>query len=424
MVTDLPVTLAGFDAILVFVDRLTKMVHLVPCEKSLDAQGFVDLLISNVIRLHGTPRDIVSDRGSIFTAQFTKYFAQLNGILQSHSSAYHPQSDGQTEVMNRVLEDVLRCYVGTQQHMWDKFLPFVEFCINNSYSEATRNTPFLLNYGVNPRHPAIAKLVHAHIALHGPTWKDQPHSHPMRQPAVTLYAAALREVAEVPAVTRFTADMQRAIQHTKLFLEAARARMRLVANPRRSNKWEPRVGELVWLRTTNLKIQHGGSNKLYPRFVGPFPISRIINRSAVRLDLPSEMKVHPVFHISLLRPHVARPVDGSEGRIIPPPPPPIIIEDDEHFEVETILQARDKVVSSKMTPHGRVRRTKKQYLVKWLGYGHEHNQWKDEGELDSCRERLEDFLALQAKRPQMDGRRRVRHAQAAAALWQHLLPWG
>ena len=295
--------------------------------------------------------------------------------------------------------------------------------MNNSYSEATRNTPFLLNYGVNPRHPAISKLVHAHVQLHGPAWKTIAHSHATRQPAVTLYASTLRAVAEVPAVTRFTAEMHLAIKHTKLFLEAARARMRLVADPRRSNKWEPAVGELVWLRTTNLKIQHGGSHKLYPRYVGPFPISRIINRSAVKLDLPSVMKVHPVFHISLLRKHVARAEDGSEGRVLPPPPPPIIIDDDEHFEVETILQSRDKVVSSRMTPHGRVRRTQRQYLVKWLGYGHEHNQWKDEADLDSCRERLEDFLALQAKRPQMDGRRRVNHAQAAAALWQHLVPW-
>jgi len=115
MITALPVTSDGYDAILVFVDRLTKMTHFVPCKKTLDSPGFCQLFMQHVVRLHGWPRRLVSDRGSIFTSHFTATVAHIQGWLKSHSSAYHPESDGQTERMNRVLEDVLRSYVSTRQ---------------------------------------------------------------------------------------------------------------------------------------------------------------------------------------------------------------------------------------------------------------------------------------------------------------------
>jgi hypothetical protein len=169
MITELPCTIKGYDAILVFVDRLTKMVHFVPCKKTLDSKGFCQLFMENIVRLHGWPKRVVSDRGSIFTSHFTSAVAELQGWFRIHSSAYHPQSDGQTERVNRVLEDVLRSFVSTRQLEWRNFLPMAEFAVNNAVHPATHSSPFLLNYGVNPRHPEIAKIGGTSGRIHSST---------------------------------------------------------------------------------------------------------------------------------------------------------------------------------------------------------------------------------------------------------------
>jgi hypothetical protein len=137
MITGLPMTARGYNAIIVFVDRLTKMVHLVPTTEKLTARGFAEMLMTNIIRLHGCPDNIVSDRGSIFNNKFEKEF--LKGIhCEPHfSSAYHPQSDGQTERANQVLEQVLRSYASLDHSEWDTFLPMAEFAMNNAPNEAT-----------------------------------------------------------------------------------------------------------------------------------------------------------------------------------------------------------------------------------------------------------------------------------------------
>jgi Reverse transcriptase (RNA-dependent DNA polymerase)./Integrase core domain. len=158
MVTDLPMTARGFDSVLVFVDRCTKMVHVVPTTKTLDAEGFVKLFVDTIIKHHGAPIRLVSDRGSNFAAKYTHCATYLMGVLQDHSTAYHPQTDGQTERMNRVMEDILRCYADAQQTAWDLQLPMVEFAINNSPAEATGQTPFVLNYGTHPRIPPYPSL--------------------------------------------------------------------------------------------------------------------------------------------------------------------------------------------------------------------------------------------------------------------------
>jgi hypothetical protein len=150
MITDLPRTPEGYDAILVFVDRFTKMAHFVPCNKTLDSPGFCKLFLQHLVRLHGWPKRMVSDRGSIFTSHFTTAVAHLQGWFKQHSSAYHPQTDGQTERVNRTLEDVVRSFVSIRQREWAQHLPMAEFAINNSTHPAINTTPFLLTYGVNP----------------------------------------------------------------------------------------------------------------------------------------------------------------------------------------------------------------------------------------------------------------------------------
>jgi transposase InsO family protein len=115
MVTDLPVTTEGYDSVTVFVDRLSKMVRLAPCRKNMDAAESADLFLHHVFRSHGVLTQFVTDRGSLFVSKFWQAFTQLLGVGSAMSSAFHPQTDGNTERVNRVMEDVLRHYVDAAQ---------------------------------------------------------------------------------------------------------------------------------------------------------------------------------------------------------------------------------------------------------------------------------------------------------------------
>jgi len=160
LIVKLPQTAANHDSILVFVDRLSKMVHLVPTTESLDAIGFARLFVDHVVRLHGMPATLVFDRGPQFNIKFWEHVCKLTGLRRCMSSAYHPQTDGQTKRTNRTLEEMLRSYVAPDRLDWDKHLACAEFAINNSWQESVRNTPFFLNYGQHPLTPASLSLPH------------------------------------------------------------------------------------------------------------------------------------------------------------------------------------------------------------------------------------------------------------------------
>jgi hypothetical protein len=150
-VTGLPVMPKGHDAIIVFVDRLTKMVHLVATTTNVDATGTAALFRDHVWKLHGLPLDIVSDRGSVFVGKFFTALLGLIGVTHNRLTAFHPQTDGQTERVNRVMEEMLRHYVmNSSQLTWELGLSAAEFAINNSYHESIGTTPFRANAGRDP----------------------------------------------------------------------------------------------------------------------------------------------------------------------------------------------------------------------------------------------------------------------------------
>ena len=152
-ITDLPKTHKGYDAILVVVDRLSKYAHFIPTITTLTAEELAEVFLDRVFKLHGMPQQVLTDRGSVFTSAFTQ---ELFKHLQTHSlrsTAYHPQTDGQTERINRILEDMLRHYVSPTQHDWDVRVHAAEFAYNNSYQESVRTTPFRLVYGEDPIEP-------------------------------------------------------------------------------------------------------------------------------------------------------------------------------------------------------------------------------------------------------------------------------
>jgi transposase InsO family protein len=149
----LPRTSKGYDSIWVIVDRLTKVAHFIPVKTTYKGSQLVGLYMARIVSLHGVPKKIVSDRGSQFTSRVWKSFHESMDTKLNFSSAYHPQTDGQTERTNQVLEDVLRPCALQHGSSWDKRLPYAEFSYNNSYRASLKMSPFEALYGRKCRTP-------------------------------------------------------------------------------------------------------------------------------------------------------------------------------------------------------------------------------------------------------------------------------
>ena len=147
LITQLPKSKSGNDAIVVFVDKLTKMAHFVPCKTAIGAPELAKLFYEYVVRYHGVPHSIVSDRDPRFTSNFWKSLWHRLETKLSMSTAYHPQSDGQTERTNLILEEMLRNYVNYKQSNWDEYLISAEIAYNNSMQVSTGYSPFYLMSG-------------------------------------------------------------------------------------------------------------------------------------------------------------------------------------------------------------------------------------------------------------------------------------
>ena len=331
-ITGLPVCKDGSDAILTIVDRLTRMVHLVPTTTTCDASEFAQYMKQHVIAKHGCPADIVSDRGSIFTGKFWTEVCHLLQMHMSMSTAFHPQSDGSTEIVNKMVEQVLRCHCMYEPKNWVENLCMVEFAINNSYHESLKHTPFFLNYGMHPTTPVTVETI---------------------------------KLSKNPTAAKWSQDMVDTLNHAKQNLQLAKDKQKSYADANRTDV-SFKVGDTVLLSTTNLQPKTG-NRKLYPRFLGPFKIVQAINDVAYKLSLPATMKIHPVFHVSLLKAYSA---DGTVQ-----PPPPIEIEGVEEYEVESILQSRFRKSG---------KRQKEEFLIKWKGYGYEHCTWESIDNLTNC----------------------------------------
>jgi hypothetical protein len=141
-VIGLPWTQKGNDSIWVIIDRLTKVAHFIPVKTTFRGATLAQIYLKEIVRLHGIPRKIVSDRGTQFTSKFWMSLHQALGTKLDFSTAYHPQSDGQIERVNKVLEDLLRACVLTFDKSWESSLPYAEFSYNNSYQDSIKMSPF------------------------------------------------------------------------------------------------------------------------------------------------------------------------------------------------------------------------------------------------------------------------------------------
>jgi hypothetical protein len=338
LITQLPRSTSGHTALAVFTCKLSKMVHFVATHVTVTAPAFARLFCNSVARLHGWPRAIVSDRDSKFTSAFWQALCREWGTTLALSTAYHPQTDGQSERNNRTLEEMLRSYVNTQHSDWDKHLAMLEFAYNNSVNASTGFSPFFLNYGYNPIVPASLANPYASTAA-GPA------------------SALMRDLASSLAAAR--ANLERA--------QAAQAR----ATDRHRREVHYAVGDKVLLSTANLRFrQEGQANKLLPPWVGPFRVSEVINPNAYRLELPERWnRLHPVVNVSRLRPYRANDPATFPDRPEHNRPPP-----DFDFGDGTAAFHVEAIVGKRTVQSGRARIT--EYQVKWRGYPDSDNTWE------------------------------------------------
>ncbi|GJW94854.1 putative reverse transcriptase domain-containing protein [Tanacetum coccineum] len=268
-VTKLPRTAAGQDTIWVIVDRLTKSAHFLPMREDDTLEKLTRQYLKEVVSRHGVPVSIISDRDGKFTSHFWKSLHKALGTRLDMSTAYHPETDGQSERTIQTLEDMLRACVLDFGKGWDKHLPLVEFSYNNSYHTSIKAAPFEALYGRKCRSPIC--------------WAEVGDSQ-----------------LTGPEIIHETTER---IVQIKSHIQAARDRQKSYADVRRK-PLEFQVGDKVMLKVSPWKgvIRFGKRGKLNPRYIRPFKIIAKVGTVAYRLELPEKLsRVHSTFHVSKLK---------------------------------------------------------------------------------------------------------------------------
>eukprot|EP00268_Persea_americana_P008229 TRINITY_DN13177_c0_g1_i1.p1 TRINITY_DN13177_c0_g1~~TRINITY_DN13177_c0_g1_i1.p1 ORF type:complete len:356 (-),score=41.18 TRINITY_DN13177_c0_g1_i1:3103-4170(-) len=322
---------AGYSVIMVVVDRLSKYAHFVPLKHPYTALSVAQAFVREIFRLHGVPKSIVSDRDRVFLSSVWKNLFQLQGTKLCMSSRYHLQSDGQTEVVNRILEQYLRCFASDQPKKWVEWIPWAEYSYNSTPHSATKLTPFEAVYGLPP----------------------------------TTLLYYILGTTKVAAVDSFLQDRDELLRFLKRNLQLAQNRMKMQADQHRC-ELEFSVGDWVYLKLQPYRqktVAHRLFLKLAPKFQGPFRVMARTGTVAYRLELPLGSQIHNVFHVSLLKRHF-----GPEPSL--PIQDPII---DIPVEVSNPPEA---FLAGRVVHKGKYR-PKEQSLVKWKDCPSEEAIWEN-----------------------------------------------
>ena len=282
----------GYDAVMNVVDCVGKCAHFIPTHTTITAEGSARLYLREVWKHHGLPRSVISDRGSQFVGEFTRELYRLLGIKLAPSTAYHPQTDGQTERVNQEMEQYIRIFANERQDDWDELLPMGEFAYNNHIHSSTQQTPFMVDTG---RHPRMG---------------FEP-----QEPC-----------SKLESVNEFADRMAKGLEEAKAALTKAKDEYALYYDRRRIPAPEFEAGNMVWLDHSDIKTTRP-SAKFGHRQLGPYPVEKKIGPSSYRLILPPSLsRLHPVFPVIKLSPVEPDPFPGRRPN---PPPPPILVDGDE-----------------------------------------------------------------------------------------------
>jgi hypothetical protein len=256
------------NVIVVMVDRFTKYAHFLAVRHPYTAQGIAQLFLDNVVKLHGLPKMIVTDKDPIFLSKFWKELFKLYEVNLAMSTTYHPQTDGQTERVNQCLEMYLRCAIHDSPKQWKKWLPLAELWYNSSYHTSLGCSPFKALYGYEPN--------------------------------LVLAPEVSRDTT--PTVAEVVQNRELQIQTLKTHLSAAQNKMKIQADKKRTFL-EFSVGDKVLLKLQPY-VQTSVARRPYPKiafkYYGPYEIVERIGKVAYKLQLPEGSLIHLVFHISQL----------------------------------------------------------------------------------------------------------------------------
>nr|AAT69617.1 putative polyprotein [Oryza sativa Japonica Group] len=341
-ITGLPRTSSGHDSIWVVVDCLTKVTHFIPVHTTYTGKRLAELYLARIMCLHGVPKKIVSDRGSQFTSKFWQKLQEELGTRLNFSTAYHPQTDGQTERVNQILEDMLRACALDFGGAWDKSLPYAEFSYNNSYQASLQMAPFEALYGRKCRTPLF--------------W-DQTGE---------------RQLFETEVLT----EAEGKVRTVRERLRIAQSRQKSYAdNRRRELTFE--AGDYVYFRVTPLRGVHRfqTKGKLAPRFVGLYRILERRGEVAYQLELPSNMVgIHDVFHVSQLKKCLRVPEEQASS---------------EHIDIQEDLTYVEKPICILETSEKRTRNKVIRFCkVQWSHHSEEEATWEREDELKAAHPHL------------------------------------
>ncbi|KAL0381912.1 UNVERIFIED_CONTAM: Transposon Tf2-11 polyprotein, partial [Sesamum latifolium] len=342
-------------SIIVVVDRLSKYATFIAAPKHVTAEGTAHLFFKHIVKYWGLPRDIVSDRDSRFTGVFWTELFKILGSKLSMSSSYHPQSDGQTERFNSMLEEYLRHFVRGTQKDWVKLLDVAQLCFNAQKSSSTNKSAFEIVTGQQPLLPHTL---------------DSPQS------------------VRSPLARSFSQEWKQNVDIARSCLEKAQKRMKKYADQNR-RFIEFNAGDLVMVKVPDPRLSkssRGRDPRLMQKYVGPLPIIKRIGTVAYKIELPSWWKIHNVFHVSQLKKYSADKEDDARNQ---PSRPQLELTKTKEKVAEVILNHR--VTRTAKREHT-------EYLVKWKGCSSEENTWERVTNLKAFLPLVEAYQASQAPR--------------------------
>lgn len=320
----------GQTVVLVVVDRFSKGAHFGALPTNFTAYKVATLFLDLICKHHGMPRSLVSDRDPIFISRFWQDLFKLCGTKLRMSTAYHPETDGQTEVLNHVLEHYLRSFTHSKPAQWSSFLSLAEWSYNTFVHSSTGLSPYQLTYGKPP-------------------------------PSIPAYLA---NDSNIEAVDTLLLSRQAMLTKVRNKLLKAQSQMKHYADLKR-RPCTFKVGDPVYVKLRpyrQLSLTGHSHHKLSPRFYGPFTIIDQCGPVAFKLNLPDSSKIHPVFHSSLLKLH-----HGPFTSITAPLPN---IAFNNHPLISPLAVLDSKTDISSNLP-------RRQVLVQWLGLAPEDTSWED-----------------------------------------------